>query len=114
MLPSSNITSVVRIRTQFRSAAISIKESYRMSPTRFRARRTRTGLYARATLAAPLLLLAACQAKPPAPQTPQVTVAPVVEREIADWDEFTGRFEAVNAVEVRPRIAGFVQRVAFV
>src|SRR6185503_9885717 len=30
-----------------------------------------------------------------------------------DWDEFTGHFEAVNAVEVRPRVGGFVQRVAF-
>jgi len=38
----------------------------------------------------------------------------VVQREIADWEEFTGHFEAINAVEVRPRVAGFVQRVAFV
>jgi RND family efflux transporter MFP subunit len=44
---------------------------------------------------------------------PQVTVAPAVEKVVADWDEFTGHFEAVNSVEVRPRVGGFIQRVAF-
>ena len=60
------------------------------------------------------LVLAACRERPPAPPPPQVTVAPVVQREIADWEEFTGHFEAVGAVDVRPRVAGFVQRIAFV
>src|SRR5437016_4053180 len=60
------------------------------------------------------LALAACRERPAAPPPPQVTVAPVVQREIADWEEFTGHFEAINAVEVRPRVTGFVQRVAFV
>jgi RND family efflux transporter MFP subunit len=46
-------------------------------------------------------------------QTPQVTVAPAIERVVADWDEFTGHFEAVNSVEVRPRVGGFLQRVGF-
>src|SRR5206468_2136544 len=41
-------------------------------------------------------------------------VAPAIEREIADWDEFTGHFEAVNSVEIRPRVGGFLQRVGFV
>jgi multidrug efflux system membrane fusion protein len=47
-------------------------------------------------------------------QAPQVTVAPAVERVVAGWDEFTGHFEAVNSVEVRPRVGGFLQRVGFV
>jgi RND family efflux transporter MFP subunit len=47
-------------------------------------------------------------------QAPQVTVAPAIERVVADWDEFTGHFEAVNSVEVRPRVGGFLQRVGFV
>ena len=55
----------------------------------------------------------ACSKAPPPMQTPQVTVAPVVQRVVADWDDFTGHFEAVNTVEVRPRVGGFVQRVAF-
>ena len=47
-------------------------------------------------------------------QAPQVTVAPAIQRVVGDWDEFTGHFEAVNSVEVRPRVGGFVQRVGFV
>lgn len=46
--------------------------------------------------------------------TSTVTVAPAIERVVADWDEFTGHFEAVNSVEVRPRVGGFVERVGFV
>ena len=32
---------------------------------------------------------------------------------MTDWDEFTGHFESVDAVDIRPRVSGFVQRVAF-
>jgi RND family efflux transporter MFP subunit len=63
--------------------------------------------------AAALLFLASCHAPPPPPPPPQVTVAQAIGRKVADWDEFTGRFEAVNSVEVRPRVSGYVQRVAF-
>jgi membrane fusion protein, multidrug efflux system len=61
-----------------------------------------------------VLTASACSKEPPPQQAPQVTVAPAVERVVADWDEFTGRFEAVNSVEVRPRVGGLVQRVGFV
>ena len=44
---------------------------------------------------------------------PEVTVAPAVDKVVTDWDEFTGHFEAVQSVEVRPRVSGFVQRVSF-
>src|SRR5262245_62651905 len=47
------------------------------------------------------------------PPAPTVSVAEVIEREIAEWDEFTGRLEAVEAVEVRPRVDGQIERVAF-
>jgi multidrug efflux system membrane fusion protein len=56
----------------------------------------------------------ACSKAPPPMQAPEVTVAPAVERTVADWDEFTGHFEAVNSVEIRPRVGGFLQRVGFV
>ena len=56
----------------------------------------------------------ACSKPQPPMQAPQVTVAPAAERMVADWDEFTGHFEAVNSVEVRPRVGGFLQRVGFV
>ena len=50
---------------------------------------------------------------PPPPQAPAVTVATVPEREITEWDEFTGRLEAVNTVDIRPRVSGYIRRVAF-
>ena len=50
------------------------------------------------------------EAQPPAPQ---VSVAPVLEREVAHWDEFSGHVEAVQTVELRPRVSGHVDRVAY-
>jgi RND family efflux transporter MFP subunit len=65
-------------------------------------------------LSFPVLLVLACADPPPqAPPPPAVTVASVPEREVTDWDEFTGRLEAVDAVEIRPRVSGYIRRVAF-
>jgi multidrug efflux system membrane fusion protein len=44
---------------------------------------------------------------------PKVTVAPVTQRTIVEWEEFTGRTEAVETVEVRPRVSGHIQEVRF-
>jgi RND family efflux transporter MFP subunit len=61
-----------------------------------------------------LAALAACGDPPPPPQPPpQVTTARVIARDVEQTDEFTGRLEAVDAVEVKPRVSGYVQRVAF-
>jgi RND family efflux transporter MFP subunit len=48
-----------------------------------------------------------------APPPPQVSVAAVLEKRVKDWDEFTGRFQAVETVEIRPRVSGYIDRVAF-
>jgi RND family efflux transporter MFP subunit len=56
---------------------------------------------------------AACNKPQPAPPTPEVTVAAAVNQQVTDWDEFTGHFEPVQSVEVRPRVSGFVQQVSF-
>ena len=48
-----------------------------------------------------------------APPPPQVTVASVIERDVTEWDEFTGRLQAVDSVEVRPRVSGLVSAVRF-
>ena len=69
-------------------------------------------------LAATALALSACapneaaesRAAPPAPQ---VTVATAVLRKVTDSGEFTGRFEAVDRVEVRPRVSGYISSVNF-
>lgn len=44
---------------------------------------------------------------------PQVTVAPVQEKEIVEWSDFTGRVQPVDAVDVRPRVSGYIQKVCF-
>src|SRR3981081_3405569 len=62
------------------------------------------------------LTLSGCGDKPPpqaAAAPPPVTVAQPTKRTVTDWDEFTGRFEAVEEVQVRARVGGFVTSVEF-
>lgn len=47
------------------------------------------------------------------PPAPSVTVANPIAKRITTWDEYSGRFEAVETVEVRPRVSGFVDKVHF-
>jgi RND family efflux transporter MFP subunit len=63
-----------------------------------------------ALLAAGLPGLSSAQDGPPALS---VTVAPPLAKRIKAWDEYSGRFEAVARVEVRPRVSGFVEEVHF-
>ena len=62
-------------------------------------------------------LLSGCEEKQApqaaAPPPPPVTVAQPVKRTVTDWDEFTGRFDAVQQVQVRPRVGGFITAVEF-
>ncbi|MCX9145947.1 efflux RND transporter periplasmic adaptor subunit [Erythrobacter sp. WG] len=65
-------------------------------------------------LAAGLLAVAACSApEPAAPPPPTVAVAAPLKRSITDWDDYVGRFEAIEDVEVLPRVSGNVTRIAF-
>jgi RND family efflux transporter MFP subunit len=62
------------------------------------------------------VLLNACQqqqASAPPPPPPKVTVSQPVVREVVEWDEYTGRLEAVESVEVRARVSGYLQTVHF-
>jgi len=60
-------------------------------------------------------MLSGCGEKPQqqAAPAPPVTVAQPTKRTVTDWDEFTGRFEAVEEVQVRARVGGFVTSVEF-
>ncbi|WP_457348636.1 efflux RND transporter periplasmic adaptor subunit [Sphingomonas sp. UYP23] len=63
---------------------------------------------------ASLAALAACsKSAPPPPPAPQVTVALPLQRDIVDWDEYVGRFEAIQDVELRPRVSGTIDKVLF-
>ena len=61
------------------------------------------------------LALAGCdeKAQSQAVAPPPVTVAQPVKRTVTDWDEFTGRFEAIEEVQIRARVGGFVNSVEF-
>lgn len=66
-----------------------------------------------AVAAASLVACSPGNAAPAAPPPPQVSVAAPLRETITDWDEFTGRFEAAQRVEVRARAGGFVQAAHF-
>jgi len=44
---------------------------------------------------------------------PEVTVAEVVHKPLREWQELSGRLQAVNSVELRPRVSGYIDRVTF-
>ncbi|MBK8284460.1 MAG: efflux RND transporter periplasmic adaptor subunit [Ahniella sp.] len=60
-------------------------------------------------------LLVACGGPGGPPQMPpqDVSVSTVVEKEVKDWDEYSGRIEAVDSVELRPRVTGYLAGVHF-
>lgn len=60
-------------------------------------------------------LLVGCgpQAQESAPAAPSVVVSQPLKSTISDWDSFTGRFEATDSVEVRSRVSGYLEKVAF-
>ncbi len=64
------------------------------------------------------LVLASCGEKqqaqaPGAPPPPSVSVANPIEKKVVEWDEYTGRFDSVDTVEVRARISGVLNEVKF-
>jgi RND family efflux transporter MFP subunit len=61
-------------------------------------------------------LLAGCDSKPVAgsvPPPPPVTVAHPLQKTITEWDEYTGRFTALESVEVRARVSGYIDSIHF-
>ncbi|MCF8709393.1 efflux RND transporter periplasmic adaptor subunit [Rhizorhapis sp. SPR117] len=67
-----------------------------------------------AFIAAATAILSACADKePPVPPPTAVSVAVPLQRDVTDWDEYIGRFEAIEDVEVKPRISGTVTAIGF-
>jgi RND family efflux transporter MFP subunit len=89
-------------------------------PSRTRTTRKRAAaMLGRGLLLALLATAAACEPSAPgdqaaaAPPPPPVTVATPLQKKITEWYEFTGRFEATERVDVRARVAGYVQAIDF-
>jgi len=60
------------------------------------------------------VLCASCKEAAPPPQAPPtVLVAHPLQQRVTDWDDYSGRFEAVETVELRPRVSGAIQSVHF-
>lgn len=75
----------------------------------------RQSVFHAATLAAAVVVafvLGSGSAKAQAP-APAVTVATPLAKRVVEWDEFSGRFEPVESVEVRPRVSGFIEKIHF-
>ncbi|HKU16555.1 MAG TPA: efflux RND transporter periplasmic adaptor subunit [Steroidobacteraceae bacterium] len=84
--------------------------------TRPTARTLLSALAITGALSAALFGMSGCRSEAtPATQAPapQVSVADALERNVTEWDEFTGRLEAVESVEVRPRVTGYIESVNF-
>src|SRR6202165_1812951 len=61
-----------------------------------------------------LLTAAGCKKNTAPQQGPlPVNVLTVIEKEVNEWDEFTGRLEAVESVEIRPRVSGYITEIHF-
>lgn len=62
-----------------------------------------------------LTVLSACggAAPPPTPPPPEVTFATPLQREVVDWDDYTGRFVAPQDVEIRARVNGVITAIHF-
>ncbi len=68
-----------------------------------------------AALALAILIGCSSQAAPGEGEmpAPQVSVATVLSEQVRQWDDFTGRVVAVETVDLRPRVSGYVERVVF-
>src|SRR6202051_3323955 len=66
-------------------------------------------------LFAACLALSGCKnpAPPPEAQPPPVTIARPVQKQIIEWDYYTGRTEAVESVNVTPRVSGYIDNITF-
>lgn len=63
-----------------------------------------------------MVVMSACGKTPEqaaAMPAPKVSVAKVLEQPVNEWDEFTGRLEAPETVQIRPRVSGQIDQVAF-
>ncbi|MEY4719490.1 MAG: hypothetical protein RL563_2108 [Pseudomonadota bacterium] len=84
-------------------------------PARLNLVDRKPSIYLIATLT--LLTVSGCethQQQPPPMPEPSVKIAQALNQTITEWDEYTGHLEAVNAVEIRARVGGYLEKIHFV
>jgi multidrug efflux system membrane fusion protein len=90
-----------------------VMTSHIPTPSRFTRRLAMAGV---SILAA--AVLAACSGghaeEAGMPPPPSVSAAPVLIKPVSQWDDFSGRVEAVQSVELRPRVSGYIDKVNYV
>lgn len=66
-------------------------------------------------IALPVLVLSGCGGakKPPGPPPPAVTVTRALQKEVTEWDDYTGRLAAVDEVDVRSQVGGYLESIHF-
>ena len=78
------------------------------------AKRMKHLFFAHVGLSLVLLAGIGCKKASAPQQAPlPVNVVTVIEKEVNEWDEFTGRLEAVESVEIRPRVSGYITEIHF-
>jgi RND family efflux transporter MFP subunit len=62
-----------------------------------------------------VLIANGCQksSPPPPAAVPTVTVAKVISKDVIEWDEYTGRTDAIESVDIRPRVSGYLEMIGF-
>ncbi len=96
-----------------RVSSLRLRQFWRAPATRVLQKLARPGVLAGILLAnAALWPAAPARAQGAMPPPPVVVAAPLAKR-IVQWDEYTGRFEAVQRVDVRPRVSGYIDTISF-
>lgn len=92
-----------------------VQDSVTARPARL-SRRTKSGIAAVSLAVVALAGLkgfGGTEAKADAPPPANVTIAQPLQRDIVEWDDYVGRFEASQSVEIRPRVSGQLQAIHF-
>ena len=103
-------------KLKFTSTLVSLQIKRTLVPYRhFSLASLRAGLstIAMVVMATVITACSNTQAEAPPPPPPEVDAAQVVTKSVRQWDEFTGRIAAIGAVEIRPRVSGYIDRIAF-
>jgi multidrug efflux system membrane fusion protein len=112
--PHVGSSSARQALSLFGNSQSSERQVYMKLPSISRSSALRT--LALSVSVATLLALAGCgsqAAEKAGPPPADVNVAPVISKNVRQWDEFTGRIAAIETVELRPRVSGYIDRVVY-